>query len=352
MRSTINLHILQREFTQLFESSYFDRGFKEFNQNTLNAIEHVLSNIGIYPPTVLKAFEAHLWNARTFVKGSKVSDTPYEVQYALKIAMRQWMPESILISSAELENVNFFLNTLDLWTFIQKSLIHYDSQGYQPIVARIGSPSFYKHRPIFCIPLFHELGHFLDLRFKISEISMLRNHPNGVDPSDGASLQKAHRHRMEHFADLFAACYCSNSLNDILVHIGGMQPATATHPGTANRVAVVNDFLAGAPNSEIDILQDALTARSMPQLSVQYDIPQVAPAFNDVLVYRVRSDAQLFGLFPAAWSYLEAQLDSRSAPWITADLTDLNIETTINDLVQKSLRNYEIVKRWADVIVV
>lgn len=350
MRSTVNLHILQQEFGSLAESAYFDSGFKEFSSNTLDAIDHVLEDPSQYPDDVVKAFEHHLWNARKFVRGSRASDTPYEVQYALQTALEQWNVPNALISNAELEDISFFLNLSDLWIFIKTTLINFDTKGYEPIVVRIGAPSVYKHRPVFCIPLFHELGHFIDLRYGITSISMVTMKPVGINSSDQHALQREHHHRMEHFADLFAASYCADSLNDILRHLEGSQPATDTHPATTDRAAVVSDFLSGSTNAIVAMFQTILPLRGLPTLSKQYTIPKVTGSFDDVLTYRISSDKEFFGFFPASWQYLEDQIEHRSAPWIRADTTLLGIESTVNDLAEKSLRNFEIRSRWDHVV--
>jgi hypothetical protein len=349
LRSTVNLHILHREFASLAESAYFDNGFKQFSAKTLDAIDHVLSNLTIYPDDVIRAFEAHLWNARKFVKGSRASDTPYEVQSALRLALKQWMSADALISNAELEDISFFLNLLDLWGFIKTALIHYNTNNYDPTVVRIGAPSVYKHRPVFCIPLFHELGHFIDLTHGVSSTSMIQFQPANVLSTDIPAMQREHHHRMEHFADLFAACYCSDSLNEILVRLEGNQPASATHPATADRLSVVADFLSGRQNNIVSMFRTVLPVRGLPNLSQKFSIPNVQASFDDVRTFTIAGESEFFGFFPAAWRYLEEQLDNRRAPWIRPETNQLGIESTINDLTEKSLRNFEIKARWKDV---
>lgn len=350
MRSTVNLHILQQEFASLAESAYFDNGFKQFCSKTLSVIEHVLANLSAYPDDVVKVFELHLWNARKFVKGSRASDSPYEIQYALRVALKQWTSIDALISNAELEDIGFFFNLLDLWEFIKKSIVSFDSSDYDPTVVRIMAPSVYKHRPVFCIPLFHELGHFIDLRSQVSAVSLMISPPSGINPSDVQAMQRAHHHRMEHFADLFAACYCSNALNEILVRLGGQQASSDTHPATVDRISVVDDFLSGRPNGIVDLFQTALKMRGLPNLAPRFQIPDVTASFNDVRTYPITSDSEFFGFFHAAWRYLEDQLDHRTAPWVRAETSMLSIESTVNDLTEKSLRNYEVRVRWNDAV--
>lgn len=351
MTPAVNLHILAKRFTQLSRSAYFDSAFKEFSQSTVGAINHVIANLAHYPEDVVRQFEAHVWRVMQFVRGSRSSDAPHETQFVLRKALSEWIPISALISSAALEELNFFLNTADLWDFVDRTLNLYDAKGYKPLVVRIGSPEAFKHRPVFCVPLFHELGHFVDYHHKVSELSMLiapiTPPPQGMHLQTWQAINLSHR--MEFFADLFASCYCGDASNKSLLAIAPGNPDSPSHPSTARRVATVADFLVGRPNPMVTALQNALTARGLQNFSTWFLRPDLGPAFNDVLTYRIADKSELYGIFPAGWDYLHDQLATRAAPWIYADVDDYAIETTINDLVEKSIRNFEIRERWANV---
>lgn len=349
MTPILNLHILAEKFTQLSSAVFFDRSFREFAQRTAEATYHVIENEGQYDPQIVRSFQTQLWRVLQFISGSRSSDAPHEVQYTLRKALREWSSEDALVSSASLNQLDFFLDPLHLWDFIETSLHMFDTQGYKKAVVRIAAPEAYKNKPIFCVPLFHELGHYVDLRFKVTATSILLNPPPAPPPSINPSAWRdVHlRHRMEHFADLFAACYCGETTNKSLSAIAPDDPASHTHPATADRVSVVNEFLSGKSNATISLLQQALSARQLPELKVRFKSPDLESAFDDVLVYRVQDDEELFGIFHASWNYLERQLASRSAPWIVNDTDTSTIEKTVNDLTEKSIRNYEIKERWA-----
>ncbi|MEX3313999.1 hypothetical protein [Sulfitobacter sp. PS-8MA] len=353
MRSVINLRILEKEFSQLSESAYFDEDFREFVIRSTGAIRHVLSELDHYPVAVVKGFELHLWNARKFIKGTRSSDAPYEVQFALRAALNDWIPGQVLLSYAALEDMSFFLNLTDLWKFINGSLDRFDTEGYSPLVVRIGTPDVFKHRPTFCTPLFHELGHFIDIQAKVSELSMLLDPPalpDGMTSTQHARLMQTHQfHRMEHFADIFAACYCGDALNHTLGYIAKDNPASDTHPATSDRIELVSDFLQGTDKPITALLKKAFKIRTGGELEPKYSVPEISNFFDDVLTYPIGSKRELFGLFQASWRYLEAQLDKPTAPWIEAQTSEFIIEKTVNDLTEKSLRNYEVRERWSNV---
>jgi hypothetical protein len=346
----VNLHILAKRFTQLSRSAFFDPAFRQFAQRTIDAIYHVLENQARYPDDVVRQFEGQVWRVTQFVSGSRSKDAPHETQYVLKKALRDWISKEVLVSSAALEEFNFFLNTEDVWEFIARSINQFDTEGYQPLVVRIGSPEAYKHRPLFCTPLFHELGHFVDHYFEVSKFSLLLNHPEPLPPNiTAAQWQFVNlRHRMEHFADLFGACYCGYASNKSLLAIAPSNGDSPTHPATFRRVAVVDDFLQGRANSAVDILQDACERRTGKRLVPRFRLPNLASSFNEVLTYRIQGDDELYGMFSAGWDYLHDQITFKTAPWIEVGTGVPEIEKTINDLVEKSIRNFEIRERWDD----
>lgn len=349
MTPILNLHILAEKFTQLSNAIFFDRSFREFAQKTASATLHVIANCDKYDSAIVRSFEAQLWRVLQFISGSRSSDAPHEVQFTLRKALKEWSNEDALVASASLSELNFFLDPLNLWNFIATSLHLFDADGYNKPVVRIASPEAYKNKPIFCIPLFHELGHYIDFHYQITDATILLDPPNNAPPGvNVAAFRQLHiNHRREYFADLFAACYCGETTNKSLLAIAPSNPASHSHPATVDRVRVVQDFLAGINNPEIARIKAALNALKLPELKVRFSLPDVAAAFDDVLVYRIQNDAELFGIFNASWDYLEKQVHTPVAPWASGGISQPEIEKTVNDLTEKSIRNYEIRERWA-----
>ena len=349
MTPGVNLHILAAEFTRLSRSAFFEPALQEFSARTADVIRHLTVEGSAYPDEIVRRFQELVWDVLQFVSGSRSNDAPHETQYVLRKALKEWIKEDAIVSSASLDQFNFFVDLNDLWAFIDKALNQYDAQEYSPLVVRIGSPSLYRHRPVYCTPLFHELGHFIDHHFKISETSVLKKlapTPEELTDQDWQILNL--RHRMEHFADLFASCYCGEATNKSLLAIAPNNPDSPTHPATSKRVSVVQDFLCERPNHMVDILQDALMTRTKKALEVRFSEPSV-DCFDDVLTCRISSDQELYGIFLAAWNYLEKQIEERTATWVTSDSDESTIEKTVNDLTEKSIRNYEVTERWNDV---
>lgn len=351
MTPIVNLHILVERYTQLSKSAYFDPSFRDFAARTVEAIVHVIENATSYPEEVVRQFQEHAWRVMQFLKGSRSNDAPHEAQYVLSKALKEWINSDALISSASLENFDFFVSLEDLWSHIARALDKFDTKGYAPLLVRIGSPEAFKHRPLFCIPLFHELGHFVDYHYKVSELSLLLappiQCPPNIDPIEWRDVNLSHR--MEYFADLFSACYTGEGSKKSLLAIAPHHGASHTHPATAKRVEVIEHFLGGHQEPMVNLFQSTLAARGLPSLSQRFKFPDIQVPFNDVLPCRFSDDAELYGIFPSGWDYLFDQISNRAAPWIDKDVNVHGIERTVNDLVEKSIRNFEIKERWKSV---
>lgn len=354
MRPEVDLDILKENLTDFAKSPYFHRNQMEFIEKLLDVLEHVQNNIGTYNDDVVSSFINQLWSCQRYLLGSQSNEIPYEMQFCLSIAIKDWISKECIVTTALLDEKNFHLYSTNIWDFVEKAITGYDPKNYTPILIQIVLPRVYKYKPTFCAPLYHELGHFIDFYFKITEVSLLLCPPQimaGHPQLTPQQLYAVHqRHRQEFFADLFASCYCGDTLNQSLQIISPGRTASVTHPSTADRVSVVDDFLSGRQNLIVNMFQTCLRQLQMPPLSIRFDKPNVSECFNDVRPVVIPNDRELHGFFNAAWNYLNEAIEKRTAPWISASMKPAEIENIVNNLVEKSIRNYNVRVRWKDVV--
>jgi hypothetical protein len=124
-------------------------------------------------------------------------------------------------------------------------------------------------------------------------------------------------------------------------------PASTSHPATADRAALVDAFLAGTAHPTIDLMQNALTALSLPMLATVFDPVDVAPDYDDVRTFVPSSIEQVYGMFDSAWAYLFNAIDNQLNPWHLPDRRDGVVEALANDLTEKSIRNFAIREAWS-----
>lgn len=149
---------------------------------------------------------------------------------------------------------------------------------------------------------------------------------------------------MEHFADLFAANYVGRANGSLLTHLADNAPVSQTHPATADRNAVVNDFLSGTQNPIVDLFSNSSSMLKAPKLKIRYTTPDVSDAFNNIRPYPIENESELHGLIEASWTFLESALKSKLAPW--TNLEEQDIGRIVNDLTEKSIRNMAILEKW------
>lgn len=265
------------------------------------------------------------------------------MEFCLKKALDEWKKkECVITTSLSLDLYGaFHFRQADPWEIIQNILPSFDGKGFNPALILISLPRVYRSKPIFCIPLYHELGHFVDRHWGITTLAqvMIRQASlfglSGMPPG----------HWAEFFADLFATCYVGESSIRVLQTAAPNNPTSATHPSTSDRVALMRAFLDGTPDPKIKVIQNALIRLGAPVLAPRYLLPTISSAYDDLRTYVVQSVPEVHGLLASAWAYFEGAL-ANGFPWARTPLHEGNIEKVVNDLTEKSIRNYSIRMMW------
>jgi len=344
LRPRVDLHLTAETLRQLRDSAYFERKLHEFTDHLIGAIEHLLSNPGTYDLAVETQFAEQMRFVQSYLSGSTNNEVPYEVVYCLGNALRRWgHPDAVVVTYLTEGQDSFHLLPLDPWLFIQQAITGYNAGGFSLPVVMMGVPRLYAHKPVFCVPLFHELGHFVDFGQRVSQASLLLN-PTAFAPAGGNELH----HRREYFADLFCASFVGRSSVAALEAIAPGHPASDTHPATTERVRVVEAFLSGTSDPIIDTFQAALAALGLPTLQVAFKPVAVTADFDDVRTFVASSIEEVFGLFDSAWNYLFDAIDKSRNPWNFQSASAGDIANLTNDLTEKSIRNFAIRQMWDD----
>jgi hypothetical protein len=341
LRPEIDLQLLRDSLVELEETTYFSGKLHQFTKKLASAISHALSERERYDHKVIAGLAEQVRLAHRYLEGSTTKEAPYEMEYCLKTALPHWIKRESLITTALTAGQDFHFSPADPWGYVKNTITGFDTLGFDPLLVLIGVPRLYVHKPLYCIPLYHELGHFADVTLGITKYSFL------IQPPSGAIHPQAEKsHRLEYFADLFAACYVGEASIATLETIAPNNPHSMTHPSTASRAALVRDFLAGIGNPTVDLFQTCLNNLGVPSLAVMFDAPNLGK-MDDLKPHSIQSERELHGIFLSGWKYLEAALDSRNPPW-SKSMSDGDIERIINDLIEKSLRKRSVRERWGN----
>lgn len=325
-------------------------------------LQELLSKLSDSPVTinveVATFIGNHVWELTQFLTGSTTKQIPYELVFAIERAAGDWTSRKLLITTAIIQEANFYFHggDQDFFKTVQSELgITISSQPIQ-----IALPYIYRHKPLFCIPLFHELGHFVDSANEVVSTSMLISPedsgpdlPDLPSSADIAKMSDSHKnsfkkivqsHRAEYFADLFCAAYAGQAAKGFLEEFCPDQKASPSHPSSMARYKLIGDFLSGTKNTILDLLQDAMATRGLMPLSKRFASINVDDAFGNVRPFSLNSSEEVYGLFDAGWDYLQKTWKSPSGLW--KNLAEEDIERVTNDLVEKSIRNRMIVEGW------
>ena len=202
----------------------------------------------------------------------------------------------------------------------------------------------YRHRPLYNVALYHELGHFLDKHHNIIGYSRLLSwYP------DDKSGKREEYHRREYFADLVAASYAGYGYSTFLENIAHGNEDTDTHPALNKRLGLIDDFLCGKSNQTIELFQDVLRSRKFEPLQIRFTEPNIIPCFENVLPYNIASDPELHGILVSGWKFLKDIHDKKIDNWKTLD--EFDADRIVNDLVEKSIRNRIITEKWKNELI-
>lgn len=357
-----NLRLLLAQLEQLAETPYFSVRFEKYISELTAVIRKLLERLESTTAPInldlASGLADHIWFLTQFLTGSTTKQIPYEVTYAIDRAAKEWTGRELLITTAILQESNFYFMAGNPTFFeaVESELqITIDSRPVQ-----IALPYIYRHKPLFCLPLFHELGHFVDKDNEVVPTTLLRSpETSGPDlpdlptSADIATMNPVEQkvvgkivvaHRKEYFADLFSACYVGTASSGFLQEFSPNNAASHSHPSSTSRANLLADFAAGKPNPIIEMFQDALKALGLPLLHSRASSVDLTTTFGTVRPFTPASDNQLYGLFESAWTFLNAQWASPTGHWV--HLPEDERARLVNDLTEKSIRNRMLVEGW------
>ncbi|MBY0270336.1 MAG: hypothetical protein K2X06_10730 [Burkholderiales bacterium] len=314
---------------------------------------NLLRNLASIPPNVSEIITNEIWSATQYLAGSTTKRIPYEVVYGLQLALEKYKKNPVTITTAIIQERQFRFRGVRANFYIYCEYLL--NVKFESELIQIALPEIYRHRPLYNVALYHELGHFIDRHQNLTEYTLLlapasSNHllpgvsAKPADMSDDQYEQYQCNHRMEFFADLFAAAYTGRAIKTFLEQFAPNRSASDSHPATGVRLQQIEALLAGNTTTIIEVFQKALTSLRLPELAVRYKRPNVNAAFNNVRPYAIANDAEVHGILEAGTEYLQVAETRRSDPW--KNCKDEDVEKVINDLIEKSIRNRMVAVRW------
>ena len=353
MLAYTQLTLVRNKLIEISESPYFSNDLHQYLVQLKKVADKLYSEDLNMGDTVITECSVFINNAVNFFNSSTTKKIPYEIVYCLNDACQKWTGDKTLITTALSQDINDFhfrpVQNVFYDFFKIKLNISFDADLIQ-----ICLPEIYRRKPLFSIPLYHELGHYIDISRGISELAAI-HHKNTILPlPDGLTDWRGEHiwlnHCREYFADLFSAQFIGRSGIDFLKRLAGDNPSSYTHPSTKNRITVVEDFLSGINNPVVEML-NKLIARFhdenkllCPSLSIPSNEQNIATAFDNIRPHNISNKNEMHAFINSSWTYLCDTWNNPTGVW--SGLSKEVIEKTINDLVEKSIRNTMITEKW------
>lgn len=363
----LELHLVETEKTlsKVQNNVYSDKAKQDYQQNLVllfNAIKDDISRanqehdpiqkyaiIEFLPPRLHFIFKS-----LEFLDNSTLNLIPYELVKCLEFALKDWVSDAhnYIIVTSQVNQVSF---SFDPSSIYDKDVFYEMIEEVYGIklshrLIQINIPKFLVRDYLACVIMYHELGHFIDIKLKIVEgiVSTItqkeKNDPNFTNYFPQSNDGHIKTYLREYFCDLFAAQYVGNSCNEYLEYLtGNTKRSYLKHPSTEKRLEIINDFLEQKTNIVIDLIQNALGQMlGEKRLEKRFEDLDCSD-FYKLLPLEINSPKELHGLFPLAWKIWLGKWDNFEH--INSSNED-KIYTILNNLVEKSIGNYIVLEQW------
>jgi hypothetical protein len=334
----IEVHLIKSQLQRLIQYPYFKKEVKVHLEKLTGLCDDLLKSYPKFPSKVYLFIATRLWESIKFLSGSTINETPYEIVACLDKALADWYSQQNSITTALLPEKNYYFYSSDPQNDLKKIC----GIDLNLEIIQIALPKSYKHFPLYNVALYHELGHFIDLKFSISDYVLLAYEKQlGLTKDNFFVLRN---HVKEYFADLFAASYSGNAVSIFLEKVIGLQKATSTHPDSSQRIVLVQNFIDSKNDPWIEMFQDACKKTAGNSLEIRYALPDINHCLNDFRPARIGTDAEMHGLFAAGWNFVLNPSVRDTDTW--SKIEEFDAFSRVNDLITKTIRNYVIVDKW------
>ncbi|WP_159729930.1 hypothetical protein [Sphingobacterium sp. 18053] len=367
------------------EDTYSDSHKQDYHKNLINLFDHLKETDfnGLTDPNQLSIYKTYLefiLSSITLLKDNTLNTIPYEMVLCLKDAMEDWInPDDYIIVTGLKKELYSFSYSLESFTeLFYKDLQFKFGISFEKKLVKINLP-FTLSKDYFCtVPLYHELGHFIDNQLSVvrNTVSLIINDGEfGFNHSDlhyyfpsiipdilkvdvDTPTENLDRimncfinHLAEYFCDIFASQYIGINSNIYINYISFQygNSESYTHPDTKLRMEMVETFLSGKTNRVIELLINSISQLSGQILRIRYKTIE-SDDFYHLIPFEASCKDELHGIFDYGW---RTWLNSKEKFIATngdsfQDITQSNYYNIINNLVEKSIGNYFINKNWKE----
>ena len=324
--SNPSLETYQENLFQLFDKISFEIHNKKNELLTLSAELDLLTRCLAFISLSVQFLEDSVFNY-----------IPFETVFCLEKALKDWVDDELtIVTSLKKDSFGFDPSlSIDKSAIFQIISARFEINFSKKLI-QIAIPKHDISDYFFSVVLYHELAHFIDMKYKISESILLVEYPDIEEEDEEKKLN----HIREHFADLFCAQYIDDCFLKYLLHVAEYDGESYTHPSTGDRIDVVEDFISETPNDIVTQIIKATKEISNKEIKKRYSKLKSYDDFYNYIPPIIESDAQLHGLFIAGW---DIWFNHREK---IAEKNIIKSFKYLNNLIEKSISNYMVTTQW------
>ncbi|MFI5219005.1 MAG: hypothetical protein ACHQNT_05900 [Bacteroidia bacterium] len=322
-----------------------------------------------------------IFKSLEFLDKSTFNQIPFEIVYCLKSALNEWLNKTddfIIVTSLVNGIVEFsFDPSLVVYTDYYKIINSTYNIDFTSKLIQINLPVYLARDYLANVVLYHELGHFIDIKYQITEAiyneilanyyhkknlkdfeekDLLHFFPYLNDPIYIDAFKKGFRlyifkdHIAEYFCDIFASQYiekCSGFYLDYLTE--RKSDYASTHPSTTNRNEIVDKFLNKDSSSYfLNILMDAVEKITGKRFELRFE-KYKKNDLKELIPVEIDNEKQLHYLFVDGWNiWLNDWSEIKKINNFQFELSQRKVYEFINNLIEKSIGNFIITKDWEE----
>lgn len=334
---------LSRLFSDIQGQSFSNPKLEEHVKELAVLFANVESqiNLATSKPNVKKSDISHfdivinfLLDNIEYLEDSVMDTIPFETIFCLETALKDWIKDNYIIVVTFKRGEYFFssfLSSEQMYNYIE---IQYNIKLTHKLI-QISIPKYEVNDYLFNVVLYHELGHFVDIKYNISSKIIGKNF-------SGLSIEERRikkSHYAEYFSDIFAAQYISRYSSVYLDYFAGDDPDSYSHPSTLSRSRVVDDFLNNIENPIIKLIQETTSLSTGIDVGIKYESFDTKDII-DLIPANIQRTAQLHYVFIAGW---ELWLNEREMFPVK---DNAKLYKIINNLLEKTISNYMVTSVW------
>lgn len=374
--------LLQLNFSQLesawktTKNNHYSDSKKSKYQDKLSELFTKMKSEDFSKFTIEEAIERSLiidffFYSITFLNGSTLSQIPFEIIKCLEEALRDWLDEheDFIIVTSLVKGISDF--SFDTTLTFRNEFYEIIEKNYEIVfesrLIQINVPETLTRDYLANVVLYHELGHFIDRKYRVSELltigliqleetrkindrlrqGLIKFFPFLEHDTARSYSRVLFSHFSEYFCDIFAAQYVEKTLGSYLNYLTkGSLKWSESHPSTSNRIELVESFIENHKSDFLDLIMNITLLASQKDLKKRFEEFSTND-FENLIPVEITSAGELHYLFVYGWNlWLSDWSEFEKANEMSYPLSSNQIYEVINNLIEKSIGNYIVKTNW------